>query len=362
VSRLGRSLALPKTAHAISLESIMTAHTAEMSADLLCHRCGYNLRAHPEDAKCPECGEPVAESRRAALIPRRPAWRDSDPRWRRRMLVGVWILAFMPFMDVLQHFGWISSVPVPSLFHHTPLTLDQTFLGDIMMRVDQPLLFCMGVVLLFAKERGRHPRRLEWTRRWGIICSYVTLLLSTAPIFFITALVSVGIAALFLSMPLKYQPGVTRLFVEVSWACLRYGPEPKPISGVVLVAFSSVAILLACVPLFDALRSSAGKRLAAILVAPLALFSLAHLGQAGLYCIGSSRVTLEAVAKYGLYFRPQLLVGGIADLRGSLSLSGWEFIAVVVELAKWCIIFAIAIWLTIARLAPRRKGGKESAA
>jgi hypothetical protein len=332
-----------------------------MSADPLCHRCGYNLRAHAQDGKCPECGEPVAESQRQALIPRRPAWRESDPRWRRRMLLGVWILAFMPFMDVLQHFNWVSSVPVPSLFHHTPLTLDQTFLGDIMMRVDQPLLFCMGVVLLFAKERGRPRRRLEWTRRWGVICSYVTLLISAAQILYLPALVLTGIAALFLSMPLKCQPGFTRFFVELGPIYLRY-VYPKPISYVVLVAFSSIAILLACVPLFDALRSSGPKRLAAILVAPLALFSLAHLGQAGLYGIGSSRVTLEAVAKYGVYFRPELLVGGVADLQGSLSLSGWEFIAVVVELAKWCIIFAIATWLTVARLAPRRRSRKARAA
>jgi hypothetical protein len=329
-----------------------------MSADLLCHRYGYNLRAHRQDAKCPECGEPVAESQRQALIPRRPAWRDSDPRWRRRMLVGVWVLAFMPFIDVLQSFGWISSVPVPSIFHHTPRTLDQTFLGD--MRVDQPLLFCMGVVLLFSNERGRRRRPLEWTRRWGIICSYVTLLLSAAPIFFITSLVLVGIAALFQSMPLKYQPGATRFFVEVGPAYLRY-VYPKDISYAVLVAFSSVAILLACVPLFDALRSSGRKRLAAILVAPLALFSLGHLVQAGLYCIGSSRVTLEAVSKYGAYFRPELLADWIADLQAGRSVSGWEYIALLVELAKWCIVFAIAVCLTVARLAPRRRLRKLTA-
>jgi hypothetical protein len=277
------------------------------------------------------------------------------------MLLGTWILAFMPFMDVLRHFEWISSVPVPSLFHHTPLTLDQTFLGDNMMRVDQPLLFCMGVVLLFAKERGRRRHGLEWTRRWGIICSYVTLLLSAAQILFIPAFVLTGIAAVFLTIPLKYQPGVTRLFVEVGPAYLRH-VSPKPISYVVLVVFSLVAILLACVPLLGALRSTGPKRLAAILVASLALFSLAHLGQAGLYCIGSSRVTLDAVAKYGVYFRPQLLVGGIADLQASLSGSGWALIALIVELAKWCAVFAIAVWLSIARLAPRRQGKKASAA
>ena len=337
----------------------MTAHIAEMSADPLCHRCGYNLRAHPQDAKCPECGESVAESRRVALIPQRPAWRDSDPRWRRRMLVGVWILAFMPFIDVLQSFGWISSVPVPSVFHHTARTLDETFLVD--RRVDQPLLFCMGVVLLFSKERGRRRHGLEWTRRWGIICSYVTLLLSAAQILYIPALVLTGIAALFLSMPLKYQPGITRFFVELGPAYLRH-VSPKPISYAVLVAFSSVVILLACIPLFDALRSSGPKRLASILVAPLALFSLVHLVQAGLYCIGSSTVTLPGVSQYGVYFRPRLFVGAIADLQAGLKVSAWAPIAIIVELAKWCAIFAIAVWLTIARLAPSRQGKKTSAA
>lgn len=138
--------------------------------------------------------------------------------------------------------------------------------------------------------------------------------------------------------------------------------DPKPVSHVVLVAFSSVTILIASVSLFDALRSSGGKRLAAILIAPLALFSLAHLAQAGLYCIGASRVTLESVSKYGVYFRPQLLVGGIGDLQGTLSLSGWEFVGVVVEVAKWFTILAIAVWLTLARFLPRRKGRKENAA
>src|SRR5258707_3351024 len=79
----------------------MTTHRGEMSADLPCHICGYDLRAHPQDGKCPECGASVAESRRLAANPRRPAWRDSDPRWRRRMLAGVWILVLVPLMDLL---------------------------------------------------------------------------------------------------------------------------------------------------------------------------------------------------------------------------------------------------------------------
>src|SRR5207247_2009648 len=213
----------------------MMAHSIEMSAELLCDRCGYDLRAHPQDGKCPECGMSVAESRRLAAIPRRPAWRDSDPRWRRRMLAGMWILVLLPLMEALKAFGWASSAHVPNIFGFPgALTLDETFLCN--MGMYQPLLFCIGVVLLFSKERGRRRGRLDWTRRWGVLCSYAVLLLSATRVLFITALVLAGIAALFQSMPPKYQPVVTPLFVDVSTAYLRYGPYPKQGSGVVLVA------------------------------------------------------------------------------------------------------------------------------
>src|SRR5437660_8079553 len=264
----------------------MMAYTADMSADLPCHVCGYDLRAHPQDGKCPECGALVAESRRLAAIPRRPAWRDSDRRWRRRVLAGSWVLVFLPLMDALKTFDWASSVPVPTVFDFrgNVRTLDDTLV--CYPGVYPPLVFCMGVVLLFSKERGRRRNRLDWTRRWGVLCSYVVLLLSAAQVLFIAALVLAGITALFLSMPLKYQPPVTQLFVHLSTAYLRYGAYPKDVSVVVLVAFSSIAILLACVPLFDALRSSAPKWVAEILLAPLALFALMHLAEAVRYELG----------------------------------------------------------------------------
>src|ERR1700733_5501155 len=95
----------------------MPAHTAQMSTEVPCYRCGYDVRAHPEDGKCPECEASVAESRRLAMIPLRPAWRDSDPRWRWRMLAGVWILVLLPLMDVLYVSGWAYRVAVPNVFH-----------------------------------------------------------------------------------------------------------------------------------------------------------------------------------------------------------------------------------------------------
>src|SRR6476620_10726253 len=134
----------------------MTAQTDEMPVDLPCHRCGYDLRAHPRDGKCPECGASVAESSRLAALPLRPAWRDSDPRWRRRMLAGAWVLVLLPLMDALNAFGWASSVPVPNIFGYGAVrTLDDTFVCNPVPRLEvyPPLVFCIGVVLLFSKER-----------------------------------------------------------------------------------------------------------------------------------------------------------------------------------------------------------------
>jgi hypothetical protein len=343
----------------------MTAHvtekSSEKSAELPCDRCGYDLRAHPHDAKCPECELPVAESLKWAGIPRRPAWRDSDPRWRRRMLAGMWILVLLPLADAIKTSGWASSVTVPNVFGFPgAIRLDETFLFNL--GVYQLLVFCIGAVLLFSKERQRRRARLDWTRRWGVICSYVVLLLSAADILFIVALVCAGIAAVFISMPLKYQPGVTRLFVGLSWGYLRHGPYPKEISLAVVVAFSSITILLACVPLFDALRSTGPKWLAPSLLAPLALFSLMHLMQAGLYGIGLSGMTPIEMSRDAVYFWPELLVKGVAELAtiGTLTGFGREF---AVEAAKWCVVLAIVVWLSIAQFAAwwqGRQGNRSS--
>jgi hypothetical protein len=220
------------------------------------------------------------------------------------------------------------------------------------------------VVLLFAKERRRRSNRFDWTRRWGIICSYVSMLLGIARIVFIWVLplVAIGICCLFMSMPRRYQPWFTDLFVRVSLAWFRHGPARRMLAPV-LAAFSSAAVLLACAPLYNALRSSYPKRLeavapknvVAVLVAPLALFALMHIAQAGLYCLGGTGAVLTII-DYGAYFRPKVLVESIAAITRGAGISGQDQIASVVEAIKWFIVLTIAIWLSIAQVAAWRDG------
>jgi hypothetical protein len=335
----------------------MMAPIPDLSAELRCHVCGYDLRAHPPEGRCPECGASVAEARRVAAVPRRPAWAQSDPRWRRRMLAGAWVLVLVPLMDVLRTFQWASSVPVPRVFNYlgTVHTLDDTLAS--WASVYQAVAFCIGVVLLFSRERGRQRGRLDWTRRWGVLCSYVVLLLSATEVLFLAALVLAGMAAVFKSMPLKGQPAMTPFCSDLSAAYLRYGPQPGNMAAIVLAAFSSIVILLACIPLFDALRSSGPKRIAAILLAPLVLFALLHLGQAG-YCVAFSSGPSADVSRYGLYFWPQPLVDNITGHPAVWGIWAPAPVApgvIVVEAAKWCIMLAVAVWLSIAQLAAWRR-------
>ena len=329
-----------------------------LPAELPCYRCGYDLRAHPSDGICPECGGSVAESRRWAAIPRRPAWKESDPRWRRRILAGLWVLVLLPLVDVLRASGWASLIVVPTYWHCGPMTLDHAYLFT--PGIYQLIVFCIGVVLLFSKERGRRWSRLDWTRRWGIICSYVVALLSAAIKLFIVALVLAGIAALFMSMPLKYQPSavVTRLFVELSSRYLRHAPYPRDISYCVLVTFSSVTVLLACVPLWEALCSVGLKDFARIILVPLALFALMNIAQAVTVVFGRSPLSgRDPFYLLGPYFRPDLLVGNSDYYRGLFG-PQWniaDFTHFAVECVKWGMIFAIAVRLSVAQVVGMRK-------
>jgi hypothetical protein len=340
----------------------MTTDTNQIPQALPCHNCGYDLRAHPDDGKCPECEASVAESKRIAAIPLRPAWRNSDPRWRRRILAGVWLLVLLPLMDLLRALKWDSKLSLPALFEvgGNTHTLEDALLSYL--RVYQMIIFCMGVVLLFSKERNRRRASLDWSRRWGVLCSYVISLLCATQVLFITALVLLGISALCLSMPPRFQPGVTQSFIHISTAYLSYGPYPKDVSYLVNLAFSSIVILLACIPLYNALRSTGPKRLAALLLSPLAIFSLMHLAQAALYYFGFSNLKENEIYWLEIYFQPPILISYIAGRPTEWGLPDMNLGVVIQEAAKWCIVFSIAIWLSIAQFLAWRQSKNPKAA
>src|SRR5205809_1111709 len=62
--------------------------------DLLCEGCGYTLNGLPEESNCPECGKPLAQSRRS--VRRVPAWESGDGRDVRNFLATTAAVLFRP--------------------------------------------------------------------------------------------------------------------------------------------------------------------------------------------------------------------------------------------------------------------------
>lgn len=55
----------------------------EINADLVCRRCGYNLRGLREEGRCPECGTAIGLSTRGDLL------RFADPAWVEKLALGM---------------------------------------------------------------------------------------------------------------------------------------------------------------------------------------------------------------------------------------------------------------------------------
>ena len=56
-------------------------------SDVVCRRCGYNLRGLREAGRCPECGTPIGLSTHGDLL------RFADPTWVEKLALGVkWML------------------------------------------------------------------------------------------------------------------------------------------------------------------------------------------------------------------------------------------------------------------------------
>jgi hypothetical protein len=321
-----------------------------ISAEVPCFQCGYDLRGHGHEGKCPECGTSVVESRRLAALPRRPAWGDSDPAWRRRMLAGVWVLVLLPLMDVLNTLGWASSMPVPHVFGFCdPANMLD---GRLISFYDfyPSLMFCMGMALLFSKERGRRWSRLDWIPRWGVIFCYAVLLLFAASFLFVAAQTTIGIAALFNSIALRYQPAPIDNLVWICRAYLHYGPVPRFGAFGIQIVFAAIAVLLGCVPLFNALRSCGSKLFGAVLLAPLILCSSIQIVQGLRSYAGDVQYGEVNIFFCSVYFWPEAFLRNFADPSVLLYTGDPPMIGSVAEAIKWSILLTIALWLSVAQV------------
>ena len=139
------------------------------------------------------------------------------------MIAGAWLLAAVPLLSVLTQLGWLQHIPAWAVgdARSSVSSVGDTFLVHVYVG----LVFCMGVVLLFAKERGRQASRLDWTRRWGVLFGYVWLLLFAVGVLFFVALVLVGLGALFHSLPPANQPAYTETIISIATNLIYYGPQ-----------------------------------------------------------------------------------------------------------------------------------------
>ena len=212
------------------------------AAALPCASCGYDLRAQPPDGVCPECGGSVAEAIRLAALPLRPAWADSDPRWRRRMLVGLWWLLLMPLPYVLQT---AAGPPVPWAPSDFADFVDNWFMNSMLWFVYPVLPPIVGLALVFAGERQvRRPCLTANARRVGLAATYVS--------FVVACLSLVGVPMLVFSQIYEtlYPPGSPSLY-----AVARFVFDKVSLPSIWVTTFLTVlTTALAGVVLLDCLQ------------------------------------------------------------------------------------------------------------
>ena len=301
----------------------------------------------------------MAEAVRVAAIPRRPAWADSNPRWRRRMVAGAWVLVLVPLVDVLRLFG-LSDIPIIPVFWEPQFsleTLDNTFFSMVYDTVP----FCVGIVLLFSKERFRRRNKLDWTRRWGVLMSYVVLFLAVPACAPVTCLVLIGIAASFFTLPPANQPGFTGFLADVAAAYVYYGPQMKDAGYYTLAAMSAGLVLLACVPIHTAVRCSGPRWVAFVLLTPLAVIAAWTVAIAGSYLVYLTRGWAVTNEPPLFFFAPYYLTAFLHQYLNETFFSfraGYPSVSkhlLIIEAAKWLSCLGIALWLSVAQLRAWRR-------
>jgi MFS family permease len=135
----------PPGAPAIALDA-----SGRIAVDIVCRKCGYNLRGLLPDGRCPECGTAVGRSLHGDLL------RFSDPEWVQKLASGMnWIVASI----VIGFLGGVMGVVFAALF--------MSFIGSRSFVVFAPLaglVFGVFALVGYWKVTTPDPARLSEER------------------------------------------------------------------------------------------------------------------------------------------------------------------------------------------------------
>jgi hypothetical protein len=298
---------------------------------------------------------------RVAALPERPEWMRSDKRWRRRVVTGMWVLVLLiPLPSILT-----VVLPPPEPFG--PYTFTDAFrdwyLESYAPMIWAPVVFCVGTVLIFTRERGTRPRRLDRVRRWGRIGAWLLLPITLLAVSGITLLVISGI-----------RNQLNRPLGDPAFAAFarRFADTWSEWGFIAMQLLSAALVVLMGLVLRDCLRRCGSKGLARAMEAVGLPLVATHVMFTVFYAAGAAWA--EDIIQWEGFFHPYPLANGAMDWyyrllgfdqRGSVygyyspvaplpakdDLWGWVTYALgfPAELVKFLLLLAIAVQLTFAR-------------
>lgn len=149
------------------------AATLRLEPPPYCRRCGYALEGVADEVECPECGTPVALSRRSNLL------EDADPLWLRSVGRGWSVLHASAVLGTRAFYAYaIICLAVTTLgwmLGHRILTIQTSFLAGGILGVSI-VVASIGAVIASAPDPRLSPRESSWSARrvmrWSLAAAW----------------------------------------------------------------------------------------------------------------------------------------------------------------------------------------------